>query len=101
MVSTEISMDFSKNNMTFRGHSNGSKVIIQLNNGRIASAGTDKTIKIWDLVSGNCDQTIQLININNKRFYNEINYIIIKMNGKIRLIEKEKGQILSHYRAKS
>ena len=44
---------------TLKGHKNNVISIIQLNDGRIASGSSDKTIKLWDLNTYQCTQTLQ------------------------------------------
>ena len=44
---------------TLKGHSDSVNLVIQLKDGRLASASRDTTIKIWDLKTGEAAQTLK------------------------------------------
>ena len=53
-------IDFTnrKLNKTFKGHTGSISNLIKINQTHIASIGWDYSIKIWNLITGNCLQTI-------------------------------------------
>ena len=51
---------------TLNGHSGGIYCLVYLPNGNLASCSNDATIKVWDLVRGECIQTLRGLYINFK-----------------------------------
>ena len=45
--------------MTLEGHTKAVMCLVQLNDGRVVSGSDDKTLKIWDTITGNCLMTLQ------------------------------------------
>ena len=44
---------------TLEGHSDWVRFLVKINGNTIASASLDKTIKIWDIINGNCLKTLE------------------------------------------
>ena len=44
---------------TLKGHSDSINCLVKMNVNTIASASYDKTIKIWDIITGNCLKTLE------------------------------------------
>ena len=44
---------------TLKGHSDWVKLLVKINGNTIASASMDKSIKIWDIITGKCLKTLE------------------------------------------
>ncbi len=44
---------------TLKGHENYVRCIVKLNENQLASGSGDNTIRIWDLIGGNCLKTLK------------------------------------------
>ena len=44
---------------TLKGHSGHVNFLLKINRNKIASASLDKSIKIWDIITGNCLKSLE------------------------------------------